>query len=53
MRPGALALPLPVHHHPRLRQRESHKRADGEERNQAVGDAAKDDQQQRREPTST
>ncbi len=43
------ALSLPVHHHARLREREREKRADGEQRDQPIGDAAKDDQQERSE----
>ena len=42
----AAAFALPVHHHAGLREREGEERADSEERNQPVGDAAEDDQQQ-------
>ena len=40
------ALPLPVHHHARLGEREGEEGADGEERDEAIGDAAEDDQQE-------
>ena len=49
MRTARLALALPVHHHAGLREREGHERADGKERDQPVGDAAEDDEQQRGE----
>ena len=40
---------LPVHHHAGLRQGEGQKRADGEQRDQPVRDAAEDRQQQARD----
>ena len=42
----------PVRDHAGLRQREGQERADGEERNQSIGDAAEDDQQERRQDRS-
>jgi len=38
------SLSLPVHHHTCLREREGKKSPDGKERDQAIGNAAKDDQ---------
>ena len=43
------ALSLPVHHHAGLREREGKKGPDGKERDQAVGYAAEDDEQERGE----
>ena len=46
--PRRLVLLSPVLHHARLRQRERHERADGEQRDQVVGDAAKNNEQDAR-----
>lgn len=39
-------MPMPMHRHPELRERECQKGADGEQRHQPVGDAVKQCQQQ-------